>query len=139
MPPERGHGTFGAEVSPAAETRARWSEIAALYERFAGCVSAAAWTEAATLLARADLLVRAVAPLDAGRRSARTPAEAAEWAEIETLACAVVRQHARVLASAETARDGAAAALARSRAGRNDAARYRRPIASEAFFTSRTV
>jgi len=139
MRPERAHGTGGAGRSTAAEARARWSEIAALYERFAGCVGAAAWSEAAMVLARADVQVRALEPLDAGQQAARTPAEAREWAEIEMLARALVRQHARVLAAAETARDVAATALARAHVGRHEAARYRRSVASEAFFTSRTV
>ncbi len=137
MRPDAGEDVVG--TGGVVRARARWSEIATLYDDLAGSMSAAAWSDTAKLLVRLDGLVRTLEPLDEARRSAGSAAERTEWADVQSLARSVIDGHARVLRSAESARDAAARALARANVSRLEAARYRPGVAPDAFFTSRLV
>ncbi len=139
MRPEAAPTTAGATHASARQAYARWCALGALYERLDGYVSAGAWADAAALLPELVAMADGLGAAVVARRAAAATAAEGEWAEVDAVAASVVERHGRALRAAAAARDAVATELAHVHASRRDAARYRRPSVSEAFFASRVV
>ena len=136
MPPDAEHEAFRAI--------GLWRELGRAYDDIEACLAAQAWDELTEIAARIAVVEHALEGLGgmgvrAADGAACTPAAAAAWREADQLAQALAARLPAIERAARTARDAAAAHLARVRVTRERTSTYRPATKVAPRFTSRVA
>ncbi len=114
-----------------------WRELTSVYDQLEHALSTQAWDTLGTLAHRISTIERQLEPLSTrGTTQPRDPAAAPLWQEADAHARALADRFPRIERTARTARDAAAAQLAKARIGRSRTDTYAATAPLSPRFTS---